>query len=29
MRKILQGPGRKQITFKWIKPVFVVGRGTE
>jgi len=29
MRKILQGPGRKQITFKWIKPVFIVGRGTQ
>ena len=27
MRKILQGPGRKQVTFKWIKPVFIVGRG--
>ena len=29
MRTVLQGPGRKQRVFKWIKPVFVVGRGTE
>jgi hypothetical protein len=29
MRTVLQGPGRKQRVFKWIKPVFVVGRGTD
>ena len=29
MRTVLQGPGRKQRVFKWIKPVFIVGRGTD
>jgi len=28
MHTILQGPGRKQRVLKWIKPTFIVGRGT-